>query len=47
MDTMWDPRAERMSADERAGLQARRLDDLLGRLLDSSRVYRERLPGWL
>jgi phenylacetate-coenzyme A ligase PaaK-like adenylate-forming protein len=45
VDTMWDPRAERMSVDERADLQTRRLDDLLGRLLDSSRVYRERLAG--
>jgi phenylacetate-coenzyme A ligase PaaK-like adenylate-forming protein len=45
VDTMWDPRAERMSVDERADLQARRLDDLLGRLLDGGRLYRERLGG--
>ena len=45
MDTMWDPGAERMSADERAGLQARRLDDLLGRLAERSPLYRERLAG--
>jgi phenylacetate-CoA ligase len=45
MDTMWDPRAERMSADERAELQARRLDDLLGRLAERSPLYRERLAG--
>jgi phenylacetate-coenzyme A ligase PaaK-like adenylate-forming protein len=43
MDTMWDPRAERMSADERAELQARRLDDLLGRLAERSPLYRGRL----
>ena len=42
---MWDPRAERMSADERAELQARRLDDLLGRLAERSPLYRERLAG--
>jgi phenylacetate-coenzyme A ligase PaaK-like adenylate-forming protein len=42
---MWDPGAERMSADERAGLQARRLDDLLGRLAERSPLYRERLAG--
>src|SRR5678815_5168233 len=42
---MWDPQAERMSADERAGLQARRLDDLLGRLAEGSPLYRERLAG--
>ena len=40
MDTMWDPRAERMSADERAGLQASRLDDLLARLAEHSPFYR-------
>jgi phenylacetate-coenzyme A ligase PaaK-like adenylate-forming protein len=45
MDTMWDPQAERMSADERADLQARRLDDLLGRLAEGSPLYRERLAG--
>jgi phenylacetate-CoA ligase len=45
VDTMWDPRAERMSADERADLQARRLDDLLGRLAERSPLYRERLAG--
>jgi phenylacetate-coenzyme A ligase PaaK-like adenylate-forming protein len=44
-DTMWDPGAERMSADERAGLQAGRLDDLLGRLAERSPLYRERLAG--
>src|SRR5215218_8054654 len=43
VDTMWDPRAERMSADERAGLQASRLDDLLARLAEHSPFYRERL----
>jgi phenylacetate-coenzyme A ligase PaaK-like adenylate-forming protein len=42
---MWDPGAERMSADERAGLQAGRLDDLLGRLVERSPLYRERLAG--
>ena len=45
MDTMWDPRAERMSADERAGLQASRLDDLLARLAEHSPFYRERLAA--
>jgi phenylacetate-CoA ligase len=45
VDTMWDPRAERMSADERADLQARRLDDLLGRLAGRSPLYRERLAA--
>jgi phenylacetate-coenzyme A ligase PaaK-like adenylate-forming protein len=45
MDTMWDPLAERMSADERAELQARRLDGLLGRLAERSPLYRERLAG--
>jgi phenylacetate-CoA ligase len=45
MDTIWDPRAERMSADERAELQARRLDDLVGRLAERSPLYRERLAG--
>ena len=45
MDTMWDPRAERMPADERAELQARRLDDLVGRLAERSPLYRERLAG--
>ena len=44
-DTMWDPRAERMSADERAELQSRRLDDLVGRLAERSPRYRERLVG--
>ncbi|HEY6416392.1 MAG TPA: hypothetical protein VIX41_09150, partial [Acidimicrobiales bacterium] len=42
---MWDQRAERMSADERAELQAGRLDDLLGRLAERSPLYRERLAG--
>jgi phenylacetate-coenzyme A ligase PaaK-like adenylate-forming protein len=42
---MWDPRAERMSADERADLQARRLDALLGRLAERSPLYRERLAA--
>jgi phenylacetate-coenzyme A ligase PaaK-like adenylate-forming protein len=42
---MWDPRAERMSADERAELQTGRLDDLLGRLAERSPLYRERLAG--
>jgi phenylacetate-coenzyme A ligase PaaK-like adenylate-forming protein len=42
-DTIWDPQAERMTADERAALQARRLDDLLGRLAERSPIYRERL----
>jgi phenylacetate-coenzyme A ligase PaaK-like adenylate-forming protein len=45
VDTMWDPKAERMSADERAELQARRLDDLVGRLAERSPLYRERLAG--
>ena len=45
MDTIWDPRAERMSADERADLQAKRLDELLGRLAAESPLYRERLAG--
>jgi phenylacetate-coenzyme A ligase PaaK-like adenylate-forming protein len=45
VDTMWDPTAERMSADQRADLQARRLDDLLGRLAEGSPLYRERLAG--
>lgn len=44
-DTMWGPRAERMSADERAELQSRRLDDLVGRLAQGSPRYRERLAG--
>jgi hypothetical protein len=43
VDTTWDPRAERMSADERADLQATRLDALLGRLAERSPLYRERL----
>jgi phenylacetate-coenzyme A ligase PaaK-like adenylate-forming protein len=43
--TMWDPRAERMSADERADLQARRLDGLVGRLVERSLLYAERLGG--
>jgi phenylacetate-CoA ligase len=45
MDTVWDPQAERMSVDERADLQARRLDELLGRLAEQSPLYRERLAG--
>jgi phenylacetate-coenzyme A ligase PaaK-like adenylate-forming protein len=45
VDTMWDPLAERMSVDERTGLQARRLDELLGRLAGRSPLYRERLAG--
>ncbi|HEX2159697.1 MAG TPA: phenylacetate--CoA ligase [Actinomycetes bacterium] len=45
MDTVWDPRAERMSADERADLQARRLDDLLTRLAGRSPFYRDRLAA--
>jgi phenylacetate-coenzyme A ligase PaaK-like adenylate-forming protein len=45
MDTIWDRQAEQMSADERAELQARRLDDLLGRLAERSPLYRERLAG--
>jgi phenylacetate-CoA ligase len=45
VDTIWDPRAERMSADERADLQARRLDELLGRLAEGSQLYRERLAA--
>src|SRR4029450_4764542 len=45
MDTIWDPQAERMSVDERADLQARRLDELLGRLAEQSPLYRERLAG--
>src|SRR5919107_820503 len=43
MDTIWDPQAERMPAQERADLQASRLDDLLGRLAERSPLYRERL----
>ena len=39
------PRAERMSADERAELQARRLDDLVGRLAERSPLYRQRLAS--
>jgi phenylacetate-coenzyme A ligase PaaK-like adenylate-forming protein len=45
VDTMWDPMAERMSVDERADLQARRLDDLLGRLAERSPLYRGRLAA--
>jgi phenylacetate-coenzyme A ligase PaaK-like adenylate-forming protein len=45
VDTIWDPRAERMPADERAELQARRLDELLGRLAERSPLYRERLAA--
>ena len=45
MDTMWDQRAERMSADERADLQSTRLDGLVGRLAERSPRYRERLAG--
>ena len=45
MDTIWDPRAERMPADERADLQAGRLDGLLGRLAERSPFYRERLAA--
>ena len=45
MDTIWDPQAERMPAEERADLQARRLDDLLGRLAERSPIYRERLAA--
>ena len=45
VDTIWDPQAERMPADERAALQTRRLDDLLGRLAERSPVYRERLAA--
>ena len=43
MDTIWDPRAETMSADERADLQASRLGDLLARLTERSPLYRDRL----
>jgi phenylacetate-coenzyme A ligase PaaK-like adenylate-forming protein len=42
---MWDERAEAMSADERAALQAGRLDDLLGRLVRLSPFYQDRLGG--
>jgi phenylacetate-CoA ligase len=42
---MWDERAEAMSADERAALQAQRLADLLGRLARVSPFYRDRLGG--
>ena len=45
MDTIWEPRAERMSVDERADLQAKRLDELLGRLAERSPLYRERLAA--
>ncbi|HEX7146753.1 MAG TPA: phenylacetate--CoA ligase [Actinomycetota bacterium] len=45
MDTIWDQRAERMPADERADLQAGRLDGLLGRLAERSPFYRERLAA--
>ena len=45
LDTIWDPQAERMPAGERADLQARRLDDLLGRLVERSPAYRERLAA--
>jgi phenylacetate-coenzyme A ligase PaaK-like adenylate-forming protein len=45
VDTIWDPRAERMSVDERADLQAKRLDELLGRLAERSPLYRERLAA--
>src|SRR5215207_3125379 len=34
-----------MSVDERADLQAKRLDDLLGRLAERSPIYRERLAA--
>ena len=34
-----------MSADERAERQARRLDDLVGRLAERSPLYQERLAG--
>jgi phenylacetate-coenzyme A ligase PaaK-like adenylate-forming protein len=43
VETMWDERAERMSADERADLQSRRLEELLERLAERSPLYRERL----
>ena len=45
MDTIWDPRAETMSADERADLQARRLGDLLARLAERGPLYRHRLAA--
>jgi phenylacetate-coenzyme A ligase PaaK-like adenylate-forming protein len=45
MDTIWDSQAERMPVEERADLQARRLDDLLGRLAERSPIYRERLAA--
>jgi phenylacetate-coenzyme A ligase PaaK-like adenylate-forming protein len=45
VDTIWDQRAERMPADERADLQAGRLDGLLGRLAERSPFYRERLAA--
>jgi phenylacetate-coenzyme A ligase PaaK-like adenylate-forming protein len=45
VDTIWDPRAETMSADERADLQARRLGDLLARLAERSPLYRDRLAA--
>jgi phenylacetate-coenzyme A ligase PaaK-like adenylate-forming protein len=45
VDTIWDPRAETMSADERAGLQARRLGELLARLAERSPLYRDRLAA--
>jgi len=42
---MWDQRAEAMSADERAVLQAQRLAGLVGRLLETSPFYQGRLAG--
>jgi phenylacetate-coenzyme A ligase PaaK-like adenylate-forming protein len=43
MTTMWNPRAEAMSPDERAGLQSERLGALVTRLIDHSPLYRQRL----
>jgi phenylacetate-coenzyme A ligase PaaK-like adenylate-forming protein len=43
MTTMWDQRAEAMSADERAELQSKRLGALVGRLGETSQFYRRRL----
>src|SRR6266536_348510 len=45
MGTMWNRQAETASADERAGLQARRLRALVTRLLDESPFYLERLTA--
>jgi phenylacetate-coenzyme A ligase PaaK-like adenylate-forming protein len=43
MTTMWDPKAEAMSVDERADLQSRRLGALVHRLTERSPFYRRKL----